>query len=323
MRVLVTRRIPAAGLELLQAAGLELDVYEGDGAIPRPEMLRRSRGVEAILSLLTDRVDAAVMDAAPGLRVVSNLAVGHDNVDVAEARRRGIRVCNTPDVLTEATADLTWALLMAAARRLVEGDRMVREGRFRIWDPQLLLGHSVAGRTLGVVGMGRIGRAVAERATGFRMEVLYLERPTVPTPPTGAAWRAVPTLEALLAEADFVSLHVPMRADTRHLVDEARIHLMKPSAYLINTARGPLVDEAALARALRERRIAGAALDVFEEEPSVHPDLVGLDNVVLAPHIGSATLEARNAMARLAALNLLAVLEGRSPLHEVTGREPF
>jgi glyoxylate reductase len=155
------------------------------------------------------------------------------------------------------------------------------------------------------------------------MEVLYLERPTVPTPPTGAAWRAVPTLEALLAEADFVSLHVPMRADTRHLVDEARIHLMKPSAYLINTARGPLVDEAALARALRERRIAGAALDVFEEEPSVHPDLVGLDNVVLAPHIGSATLEARNAMARLAALNLLAVLEGRSPLHEVTGREPF
>lgn len=313
MKVLVTRRIPVVGLEILRAAGCTVDVFNEGGAIPRAELQMRARGIDGLLALLTDRIDATIMDAAPDLRVISNYAVGYDNIDLDEARRRGITVTNTPDVLTDATADLTFALLLGVARRLVEGDRMMREGRFRIWDPHLLLGHSVAGATLGIVGMGRIGTAVARRALGFGMDVVSLRHGTRPAP----LGRQVETLDALLDTSDFISLHVPLSTRTHHMIGAAQLARMKATAYLINTARGPLVDEEALAAALADGCIAGAALDVFEHEPKVHPNLISQTRCLLAPHIGSATVEARDAMARVAATNLAAVLHGETPPNRV------
>ncbi len=315
--VVVTRRLPAPGITPLVEAGLDVDHHDDDEPMPRAELLRRVGGCDGLLAMLTDRIDDELFDAAPRLTVVANLAVGYDNVDVAAAERRGVVVTNTPDVLTEATADLTWALLLAAARRVGEGERLVRAGRWRGWRPTELLGHAVAGRTLGIVGMGAIGTAVARRATGFDMRITYASRRSVPAVEAGLGAVHLP-LPDLLAGADVVSLHVPLTAETHHLLDAAALALMRPHAILVNTARGPVVDEAALAGALAAGSIAAAGLDVYEREPEVTGALLASDRVVLLPHLGSATVEARGAMVELAAANLVAVLGGRTPLTPVS-----
>lgn len=309
-KVLVTREIPEAGLGLLD--GLEVTVL-GEDPPTREDLLRAAAGAEGILSILTEKIDAELMDAAgEGLRVVANMAVGHDNVDVEAATERGVLVTNTPGVLDETTADTAFLLLMAAARRLCEADRLVRSGGFTAWGPKMLLGPDVWGKRLGVVGMGRIGAAVSRRASGFGMEVVYHDRAR-----NGAAERELGAtylgFDELLRASDFVSLHVPLTKDTRHLVGARELALMRPTAVLVNASRGPVVDEAALASALEARVIFAAGLDVYEKEPQVHPKLLELENVVLAPHIGSASVETRDRMARMAAGNLLAALRGERP----------
>ncbi len=310
MNVFVTRPIPEAGMAILRAAGLEIHLRPEESPIPRDELLAGVAHADALLCMLTDRVDAAVLDAGP-LRVVSNVAVGVDNIDLEAARARGVPVTNTPGALTDATADMAMALLLAVARRVPEGDAMVRRGAFNGWGPMVMLGADLAGATLGIVGPGRIGSAVARRAQAFGMEVIVSDLQDHPE-----LGPAVP-IDELLQRADFVSLHCPLTPATRHLLDARRIALMKPSAFLINTARGPVVDEAALVQALRDGALAGAALDVYEQEPTVHPGLLALPNVVLAPHSASATHRTRDAMARMAASDLVAVLEGRAPAHRV------
>ena len=311
-RVFVARIIPTEGLDLVRA-GCDADVWEDDLPPPRDELLRRVAGCDGVLTLLTDRVDDEFLDAAgPGLRVVSNYAVGFDNIDVAACARRGVAVGNTPGVLTDTTADLAWALLMAAARRLPEGDRYVRDGRWKTWGPLLLLGPDVHGATIGIVGFGRIGQAVARRAQGFGMEILYHDVQPVPdevTMPLGATYLP---LEALLPRSDFVSLHVNLSELTRHLMNATTLALMKPTAILVNTSRGPVVDQRALADALRDGTIAAAALDVTDPEPiSMDDPLVGLDNCLIVPHIASASRATRGRMAAMAAANLLAGVSGR------------
>jgi glyoxylate reductase len=302
---------------------VDLTVYEEDRPIPRERLLQEVRGKAGLLPLLTDRIDAEVLEAAgPGLRVVANYAVGYDNVDVEECTRRGIVVTNTPDVLTAATADLTWSLILAASRRIVEGDRWIRAGRPWGWAPGFMLGHEVSGSTLGVVGFGRIGQAVAARAGPFDVPVRYTSRSRRPDA-EGALGAEHRDLEALLEEADVVSIHCSLTEETRHLIGAEELKRMKDTAVLVNTARGPIVDEAALAEALGGSEIFAAGLDVYEEEPAVHPALLELENVVLAPHLGSATVETRRAMGMLAAENLVAVLhEGRpaTPVNRVETR---
>jgi len=265
-----------------------------------------------MICLLSDRIDEEILSAAKRLRIVANYAVGFDNIDIPAATRRGIAVSNTPDVLTNATAELAWALLLSVARRVVEGDRLVRAGEFHGWDPLMLLGYEVAGKTLGIIGAGRIGTAMARRARGFDMRILYT-RPSGPRREMDELGAQHVELETLLRESDFISIHTPLTPATRHMIGRPQFELMKPTAILINTGRGPVVDEAALADALANRRIAGAGLDVYEYEPKVEPALLALDNVVLLPHIGSATFEARAAMARLAAENVLDALRGKVP----------
>ncbi len=310
-RVFVARRIPDEGLSAVVAA-CDADVWPDELPPPRDELLRRVAGCDGILTLLTDRVDDELLDAAGSrLRVVSNYAVGFDNVDVAACARRGVAVGNTPGVLTETTADLAWALLMAAARRLPEGDRYVRAGHWRTWGPMLLLGPDVHGATIGIVGFGRIGQAVARRAQGFGMEILYHDVQPVPdeiSRPLGA--RHV-TLDELLAQSDFVSLHVNLTDETRHLINAYTLAAMKPTAVLVNTSRGPVVDQLALADALRDGTIWAAGLDVTDPEPIPMDDpLVGLDNCLIVPHIASATRTTRGKMAAMAAANLLAGVRG-------------
>ena len=292
-------------------------VHEPHDIVPSRSALREglSKAVAAIVTL-TDRVDAEIIESARGLKILANYAVGYNNIDVAAAERRGIIVTNTRDVLTDATADLTWALLLATARRVVEGDRLVRSGQWTGWAPTQLLGAAVAGKTLGIIGMGRIGQAVADRTSGFRMNVLYYSRRCVDTRQGLPAWESR-TLPALLGESDFVTVHVPLTAETRHLIGVHQLAHMRRTAILINTARGPIVDEAALADALRNGRIAGAGLDVFEDEPRVHPDLMQVKQVVLLPHLGSATLAARVEMGIICLKNVAAVLEGRSAPNRV------
>ena len=311
-RVFVARIIPTEGLDLVRG-GCDADVWEDDLPPPRDELLRRVAGCDGVLTLLTDRVDDEFLDAAgPRLRVVSNYAVGFDNIDVAACARRGVAVGNTPGVLTDTTADLAWALLMAAARRLTEGDRYVRDGRWKTWGPLLLLGPDVHGATIGIVGFGRIGQAVARRAQGFGMEILYHDVQPVPdevTMPLGATYLP---LEALLPRSDFVSLHVNLSELTRHLMNATTLTLMKPTAILVNTSRGPVVDQRALADALRDGTIAAAALDVTDPEPiSMDDPLVGLDNCLIVPHIASASRATRGRMAAMAAANLLAGVRGQ------------
>jgi glyoxylate reductase len=301
-------------------AGHALRVREGDGPIDRGELLTGVREAEALVCLLTDRIDEEVLSSGRSLKVVADVAVGYENVDIEAARRLGILVTNTPDVLTEATADLTFALLLAAARRIAEADRAVRDGRFPPWSlDQPLLGMDVHGKTLGIVGMGRIGAAVARRGRlGFGMRILYHNRTRNEAAECELDAEYV-SFDRLLADSDFISVHVPKTAETHHLFDADAFARMKATAILINAARGPVVDEAALAEALEASVIAGAGLDVYENEPTVHPKLLGLtERVVLAPHLGSATRETRHAMVRLAVDNVLAVLGGRAPTTPVT-----
>jgi glyoxylate reductase len=310
--ILISRRLPEAAVRLARSRA-DVDAYEHDRPMPRAELLDRLAGKDGLVCVISETIDEELLAARPGLRVVSNVAVGYNNVDVAACTRRGVVVTNTPDVLTETTADFAWTLLMATARRLVEADRYTREGRFRQWEYMLLLGGDVHGKTLGVVGFGRIGRAMARRALGFGMRVLYQDA-VAADPAAERELRATRTdLATLLRESDFVTLHTPLIPETRHLINADSLRTMKKTAYLINAARGPVVDEAALVRALREGWIAGAGLDVFEEEPKVHPGLIDLPNVVLAPHIASASHETRLQMATLAVENCLAVLEGKTP----------
>ena len=332
-RLFLTRRIPEPGLALIREA-FEVTGGEQDRPLEREALLRGVTGADALLCLLTESIDGAVMDAAGlRLRVISNMAVGVDNIDVAAATARGILVTNTPGVLTDATADLTWALILSTMRRVTEGDRMVREGRFELWSPFMLLGRAVAGATLGVVGMGRIGQAVARRALGWDMKVIYTrrsgslpqERLVEPSMggaapgrlPAGTSWEFRAGLDDLLREADIVTLHVPLLSDTRHLIGARELALMRPGSYLINTSRGPVVDEAALVEALRSGHLGGAGLDVYEREPELTLGLADLPNVTLLPHLGSATVETRGRMAELAALNAIAAVRGEPVPHPV------
>jgi glyoxylate reductase len=311
--IVVTRRLPGVPFDTL-ASRFRAGDPPPDGTMPREELLRRARGASGILCTLADRADGELMEAAgSALKVISNYAVGVNNIDVAEASRRGIRVCNTPDVLTDATADLGFALLLAAARKLPEAERYIREGRWTGWDPWGFLGVPVAGKTLGIVGMGKIGAAVARRSRGFSMRVLYSGRRRLPPPMEAELGASYRRLDALLAESDFVVLCVPLNPETRGLITRERLARMRRTAVLVNISRGEVVVEEALAEALAEGRIFGAGIDVYEKEPRVHPALLAARSAALSPHIGSATGDAREAMGRLATENLVAVLEGREP----------
>lgn len=314
-RVFVTRRLADSALQLLYDAVGEdaVAVYPRDLVIQRDELLASVRGVEAILSILTERIDAEVMDAAgPQLKIVANYAVGYDNIDVPAATQRGIAVTNTPDVLTESTADLTWALILGAARRVGEGERFLRAGKWNTWAPDLLCGVDVYGKTLGIFGLGRIGAAVARRARGFKMRVLYHGRARKPELERELDAEYVDKA-TLLAESDVISLHCPLNAETRCAFGAAEFRAMKPTSVFVNTTRGPVVDEAALAAALHHGEIAYAGLDVFEQEPTVQPELLACENAFLLPHLGSATVETRTRMAEIAAENIAAMLTGGLP----------
>ena len=308
-KVLVTRKLPSKVIARLEQE-CEVDLYVGENAISRDELLRRVAGKDAIICLLTEPIDGAVLDAAgPQLKVVANVAVGYNNIDVPACRARKVVATNTPDVLTNACADFTWGLILAVTRRLGEGERVVRAGKWGGWALDYLLGMELRGKQLGLVGVGRIGGAVAEKAPAFGMAVAYADQRPADIPNATQM-----PLDRLLATSDIVSLHVPMTPETRHLMDQKALTKMKRTAYLINTSRGPVVDEAALAWALKERVIAGAALDVYEKEPEINPALMSLENVLLIPHLASATTETRTAMADLAVSNALAVLNGKPPI---------
>ena len=315
-RVLVTRRVYPAAIAVLNES-VAVDYKDTLDVMTEDQLVQRLQHADGLVCQLTDPVTARVIAAAPRLRVISQVAVGHDNIDVAAATARGIVVTNTPDVLTEATADFTWALLLATARRVPEAERFLKAGRWNRWDIDLLAGADVSHRTLGIVGFGRIGRAVARRALGFGMKVLYASRNPAP-PEVEQELRAIHVpLDTLLAQSDFVSIHCPLNAETRGLIGIEQLSRMRRSAILVNTSRGPVVDEAALAAALSEKMIAGAGLDVFEREPTIDPDLLALPNVVLTPHVGSATHATRQRMCTLAAENCAAVLTGNRPPNPV------
>lgn len=303
MKVLLTRRIPSSVLASLEASHT-VDLYTGEGAIPRDQLIARVADKDALICVLTDKVDGVVMDAGPGLKVVATISVGHENIDVPAARERGIAATNTPDVLTEATAELTWALILGIARRVAEGDRLIRAGGWNRWGLDFMLGMELRGKQLGIIGKGRIGRAVAAKAPAFGMKAVFAKHDM--------------SLDELLVTSDIVSIHAPSTPETRHLINKRTLARMKRSAILVNTARGALVDEEALAWALSEHLIAGAALDVFEREPGDQPALKHFENVLLVPHLGSATRETRIAMADLAVRNVLAVLAGEKPLTPIT-----
>lgn len=316
-KVFVTRPIPDAGIKLLQGKGYEVVVNEkaGDRAATKKEILKGVKGADALLSVLTEKIDSEIMDAGlPTLKIVANYAVGFDNLDVAAAKERNILLTNTPGVLTNTVAEHTFALMLAIAHRISEADRFSKAGKYKAWGPQLLLGADLSGKTLGIVGLGRIGSRVAFHAVkGFGMKVIY----TDPNPNVdfekefGAEY--VREVDNLLPRCDFVSIHVPLLDSTHHLINEARLKMMKPGAFLVNTSRGPIIDEKALALSLAKGWIRGAAIDVFEFEPDITPELKKLDNIILTPHTASATLETRQTMSELAAINIVEVLEGRVP----------
>ena len=314
-RVYVSRPIPEPGLELLRAS-CDVEVKPTDDLVPREELLEKVKGRDALLCLLTETIDKEVMEAGSELKIIANYAVGYNNVDVEAATKRGIWVSNTPGVLTDTTADMAWALMFAVARRVVESDKFLRAGKYKGWSATMLLGGDVSGKTLGLIGVGRIGAAVARRSVGFNMRVLYSDvRPNRELEREIGAEHV--DMDTLLRESDFVSTHVPLMPETTHLISVRSLGMMKPTAYFINTSRGPVVDEAALAEALRDNVIAGAGLDVFENEPEVHPGLLELDNVVITPHTASGSVETRGKMAVMAAENVLAALNGKTPPNAV------
>jgi len=310
--ILVTKRIYPEAIEYLKQRA-EVDYADTDDGLSAEELAERVRGKRAVVSQLTDRFSAEVLARLDGVRIIANVAVGYDNIDIAAATRAGILVTHTPDVLTDTTADFAFTLLLAAARRVVEGHHYVHSGLWTKWRIDLLVGQDIHHRTLGIFGMGRIGQAVARRAGGFSMRILYHDAVRAPEPVERDLGLEYTTAERLLGESDFVSLHVPLLPETRHMIGAEQLRTMKPTAILVNTSRGPVVDEAALAEALERRTIAGAGLDVFEREPHVHPALLTLENVVLAPHIASASVDTRRQMSMMAAENAIAALEGRRP----------
>jgi glyoxylate reductase len=312
-KVYVTRELPERGLKIIKER-FDAEVWPEYAPPPKKTIIEKAKDVDALATLLSDKIDAEVFDAAPKLKMIAQLAVGFDNVDVQEATKRGIYVSNTPEVLTDTTADFAWTLLMALARRVVEADKYVRMGKWKVgWHPAMLQGRDVYGATMGIVGAGRIGYAVAKRATGFSMKILFYD--VIPRPEMEKDFGAKKVdLDELLKQSDFVSVHVPLMKETHHLINAEKLRLMKKTAYLINNSRGPVVDEKALYEALNEGRIAGAGLDVFEQEPtSLANPLLKLDNVVVAPHISSASYETRSKMAEMVADNLIAFFEGKKP----------
>jgi len=311
--VLVTKRIYPEAVHLLKKHFTDVDYVNSDDGLAANELIPRSRGKDAIVAQLTDKFTQAVLEQLDQIRIISNVAVGFDNIDVPAATRRRILVTNTPDVLTDTTADLAWALMMAAARRIVEGHAFVHSGKWQKWAIDLLVGQDIHHRTLGIFGMGRIGQAVARRARGFDMRVLYNDAQRAPEQVERELNETFVSKEGLLRESDFVSLHVPLLESTRHMIGEPELQLMRQTAILVNTARGPVVDEAALAKALKQGWIASAGIDVFEREPQVHPELLEIEHVVLAPHIGSASVDTRRQMSLLAAENAIAGVEGKRP----------
>jgi len=313
--IYVTRKIPDAGVKMLQEKGYEVDVSEKDGVLTRDELIEalKQKEYDAVLCLLTDKIDGEVFDAAPKAKIFANYAVGFDNVNLLDAKERGVVVSNTPGVLTNTVAEHTFTLMLAIAHRVAEADRFTRAGKYIGWAPELLLGNDVSGKVLGVLGAGRIGSRVAHHAlNGFDMKVLYydIKRNEDFEKETGAEFRE--SLEDVLREADFVTTHVPLLDSTRHLINKEKLSLMKSTAYLVNTSRGPVIDEKALVEALKNKTIKGAAIDVFEEEPKLAPGLAELPNIIITPHIASGTEETRSAMAELAAENIIAVLEGKN-----------
>jgi glyoxylate reductase len=322
--VLVTRRIPSSVLRTLEAY-CDVDLHDR-GDLPHDQLLTRVVGKQGLLAVVTDAIDRAVLEAGRDLTVVSTIAVGYNNIDVAAARERGIIVTNTPDILTESTADLTWTLILGIMRRVVEGDRLVRRGQWKGFALDFMLGSDLRGKQLGIIGFGRIGRAVAARAPAFGMRVAYASRsgraPSVPPliPDSRSPIPEGMPLDRLLSTSDVVSLHCPLTEETRHLINQASLMRMKRGAYLVSAARGPIVDEAALAWALENRLIAGAALDVYEREPEIHPKLTTFENVVLSPHLGSSAIETRTAMIDLAARNVIAVLTGQPAITPISSR---
>jgi len=312
--VLITRRLPGAVVRRLEEK-CDTDMHRGETPLTPEDLRARAADKDALIVLLPDRIDRAVLDAAPRLKIIANVAVGYDNLDVRHAAQKGVICTNTPDILTDATADLTWALILDVTRRVSEGDRLARAGNWKGWTFEFMLGSGLQGKQLGIVGAGRIGRAVAERARGFGMKVAVTSRRDPDWPDA----EFMP-LDRLLATSDVVSLHVPLSPETRGLIDQPALARMKRTAFLINTTRGAVVDESALAWALKEHMIAGAGLDVFENEPQINAALPNLENVVLSPHLGSATRETRTAMADLAVSNVLAVLSGQPPLTPIAVR---
>jgi len=317
-KVFVTRQIPESGIKLLKQAGFEVEISDFDGVLPREQLLEKVKGVDAILSLLTDKMDAELMDAAgPQLKIIANYAVGYDNINLKDAESHNVIITNTPGVLTESVAEHTIALIFALAHRIVESDQFMRDGKYVGWAPMLFLGNDLVRKTLGLVGMGRIGAEVAKRmCDGFEMKILYYDRARSEDLERQYKIEYV-DLETLLKNSDFVSIHLPMTPETKHLIGEAQLKMMKKTAYLINTARGPIVDENALVSALKKGVIKGAALDVYEQEPKMAPGLAELPNTVLTPHTASATEETRGAMSDLAAKNIIAVLSGQPPITPV------
>ena len=315
-KVLVTRRLPSSVLSKLHDAA-DVDLYSGEPTISADQLRQQIADKDALICLVTDAIDRAVLEAAPALKIVANVAAGYNNIDIAYARSRGVVVTNTPDVLTESVADFTWGLILAITRRLAEGERLLRRGEWKGWAFDFMLGSELRGKQLGLIGLGRIGRAVAARAATFGMRVAYTSRRGVDGTVTNSGPAEMMSFDRLLITSDVISLHVPLTQETRHLIDKRALARMKRSGFLINTSRGPVVDEAALAWALQQHLIAGAALDVYELEPAVHPDLLPLENVLLVPHLASGTTETRSTMAALAVDNVIEVLAGRPPLTPV------
>jgi glyoxylate reductase len=316
MKIVVTRIIPERGLNILRDAFGEesITVTRQEGPIPRPELLKIVQGVDALLPMLTERIDDELLDAAgPQLKIVANHAVGYDNIDVDAAKRHGVIVTNTPGVLTETTADFAWALLMAAARRVGEGERYLRAGKWTCWSPMQFLGMDIHGATLGIFGMGRIGQAMARRAAGFGMKIIYTDSFRLANGVEKSLDATYVEKETLLRESDFISCHCPLTPETRHAFSTAEFAAMKSTAVFVNSSRGPVVDEAALADALKTGRIFAAGIDVFEQEPKVHPALLECENAVLIPHLASASVETRSRMAAIAAQNIVACLRGETP----------
>jgi len=311
-KVFVTRKLPEKALEMIRAE-CDMEINPHDRVLTKEEIISGVSGKDGLLCLLTDEIDEEIIDSGKNLRIIANYAVGYNNIDVGVATERKIPVTNTPGVLTDTTADMAWALIFAIARRVVEADKFTKEGKYKGWGPMMFLGGDIYGKTLGVVGLGRIGKSVVKRAKGFDMRVLYFDAFRADEKVEEELGIEYVSLEELLKESDFVSIHVPLLPSTHHLIGEKELLMMKKTAYLINNSRGPVIDEEALVKALRDKEIAGAALDVFENEPELSPGLADLENVVLTPHISSASIETRTKMAVMAAENLLAGLKGMRP----------